>query len=41
MAVFLLFAKDASYNKDYIAGKYGAVPSVGSLDDLKELIDGK
>jgi len=33
--------KDASFNKDYIAGKYGAVPSIGSLDDLRELINGK
>lgn len=33
--------KDSSFNKDYIAGKYGAVPSIGSFDDLKELINGK
>ncbi len=33
--------KDASFNKDYIAGKYGAVPSIGSLDDLKGLTNGK
>lgn len=32
--------KDASYSKDYIAGKYGAVPSIGSLNDLEELING-
>lgn len=30
-----------SFNKDYIAGKYGAISSIGSLDDLKELINGK
>ena len=26
--------KDASYDKDYIQGKYGAIPFIGSIDEL-------
>jgi len=31
---------DASYGKDYIAGKYGAIPYLGSLEHLADDIDG-
>jgi AAA15 family ATPase/GTPase len=31
---------DASYGKDYIAGKFGAIPYLGSLEDLVSDVDG-
>jgi len=32
--------KHDSYSKDYLAGKYGAVPLFNSIDQLKEALDG-
>jgi len=32
--------KHDSYSKDYLAGKYGAVPLFNSINQLKEALDG-
>ncbi|WP_161787486.1 AAA family ATPase [Endozoicomonas numazuensis] len=33
--------KDSSYSKDYLAGKYGAIPLFSSLSDLGEILNGQ
>ncbi len=32
--------KDATFDKDYLVGKYGAIPVLGNLDDILDLIYG-
>lgn len=32
--------KEGSYSKDYLSGKYGAIPLFGSIDDLGKILNG-